>query len=54
MFAFPFVFCLKLLKEESPLYYIIAFLRNFEWQFELHKTNGGPVLAKGGKNAYTV
>ena len=30
----------------------IALLRNFEWQFELQKTNSGPVLAKGGKNAY--
>ena len=27
----------------------IAFLRNFEWQLELQKTNGGPVLAKGEK-----
>ena len=27
----------------------IAFLRNFEWQLELQKTHGGPVLTKGEK-----
>ena len=30
----------------------IAFLRNFEWQLEVQKTDGGPVLAKAGKNVY--
>ena len=30
----------------------MASLRNFDWNFELQKTYGSPVLAKVRKNAY--